>query len=315
MIKKQVPIVGKSFVKVFGMVHALVFVLSVFATGCASKPNETSQKGTGDSTQAAINETKKDPYDFNIPQEDKNMYKISRFLHKIAGDKLEEFAARWTNEYGTAFKKLTTSNPGLIRYSQNYRVIAANSPIESSATGGYDVIDEIWFENKAAADALFSSKEYQETLLPIQAKYIDTKQSVVITGNAHITQKNPIAPKEDKGKVIYQSARKPDLSFEEFKYHWLYIHAPLTRKVPGTENLVMRAEFMPTERVSYTGLQPADFDGEGAIWFNSFKDMQAIFTSDYYIKTLAPDEKKFTDPSRTRVQPVNEVVIFTSSKW
>lgn len=245
----------------------------------------------------------------------RNMYKVSRFLRKLPSDKPEAFSEHWINVYGTAFKKLAASNPGLIRYAQNYRKIDADSPFGNAVTNELDVIDELWFENKSAADALFSSKEYQETVLPIQEKYIDAKRSEVVTGDVHIVWSGSAAPKEDKVKIVFQSFRRPDLTFEEYRHHWLNNHAALTREMPDADKISQRSEFLPTERCDYSGLQAADCDGSGAVWFVSLKELQASFETPYYHEVLAPDEKRFSDGSRYLGHSGDEVVILTSPKW
>ena len=74
-------------------------------------------------------------------------------------------------------------------------------------------------------------------------------------------------------KMIALLKRKPDLSHEEFVDHWINIHAPLARGIPGTRRYV-QCHIVTEQRRADIEEIPLEADGIAELWFDSAESMK-----------------------------------------
>lgn len=86
-------------------------------------------------------------------------------------------------------------------------------------------------------------------------------------------------------KLVGLIRKRPDLSFEDFRRHWLGTHARLAKQLPGLRryciNIIDRA------------LNPASaYDGFSELWFDSQEALDMAFTAPH-VDALAADIPRF----------------------
>lgn len=100
-------------------------------------------------------------------------------------------------------------------------------------------------------------------------------------------------------KVSCLLTRRADLTYEEFLAYWTEKHTPMLAKPAPDGPKVYR--YIQLHPISQTvpDLQTAPYDGVAEIWFDKLDDAAAMFTSEHYKTTVAADEEKFLDRSKT----------------
>ena len=71
-------------------------------------------------------------------------------------------------------------------------------------------------------------------------------------------------------KVIVLLRKKEGMPTEDFRRHWLEVHGPIAKRLPGLKHYVQNHP---------AGDDPPS-DGIAELWFDTPADMQAAFTSD-----------------------------------
>jgi uncharacterized protein (TIGR02118 family) len=79
-------------------------------------------------------------------------------------------------------------------------------------------------------------------------------------------------------KTIAAIARRPDVSHEDFVRHWVEVHAPLVRAVPGVRRYVQDhvVSEHPAPNAAPIG---AAIDGFAELWFDDRAAMDRAFAS------------------------------------
>lgn len=72
-------------------------------------------------------------------------------------------------------------------------------------------------------------------------------------------------------KVMILLKRKENLSFEDFRSHWLNHHAVLVRQLPGIRKAVFNFSGNDDEQ---------GYDGVSELWFDSEQDFLSAYASD-----------------------------------
>lgn len=95
-------------------------------------------------------------------------------------------------------------------------------------------------------------------------------------------------------KLVGLVAKHPDLSIDDFRRHWLEVHVPIARRMPGvhryTVNFVDRSEF-----------PEAAYDGFSEQWFDSREAL------DHALSSSVADEVAHDHPSW--IKDVTPVVV------
>ncbi len=76
-------------------------------------------------------------------------------------------------------------------------------------------------------------------------------------------------------KAMILLKRNDDLSFDEFKDHWLNHHAPMVRQLPGLRKAIFNFE---------TGDGDGEIDAVSELWFDSETDFTNAYASDIGIQ-------------------------------
>jgi uncharacterized protein (TIGR02118 family) len=108
-------------------------------------------------------------------------------------------------------------------------------------------------------------------------------------------------------KFAYLINRVEGMSVEAFVDHHRNKHAPLFTSIPEAQKYVRRyAVSHPVAAPNYPA--PA-FDGLTEIWFDSWADHDAFFSSKNYLETVKPDEPTFIDFASVGVMVTEERLV------
>lgn len=111
-------------------------------------------------------------------------------------------------------------------------------------------------------------------------------------------------------KLSILLTRRADLTHAEFVDYWTKKHTPLIASVPAGDVPIRRyVQLLPTDD-EIPGVSTASFDGVAELWVDDVADAAGWFTSDAYTTTIADDEERFLDRSKTRFLYAEETVIF-----
>jgi len=109
-------------------------------------------------------------------------------------------------------------------------------------------------------------------------------------------------------KVLSLVARKSALSQDRFRQHWLGIHGPMARKVPGLQGFIL-SEAVQDSAAAAPGANYKDrFDGIAHIWYPSQEAMRAGMATQSAKDWLA-DGDLFIDRAASRNFIVEEQVV------
>jgi uncharacterized protein (TIGR02118 family) len=89
--------------------------------------------------------------------------------------------------------------------------------------------------------------------------------------------------------------RRSDLTLEQFSAHWKNIHGPLFSSQPEVKKYVKKYIQVHSTGESLEQFPVAPFDGVAEIWFEKIEDINQVFGTENYLKTIAPDEALFID--------------------
>jgi uncharacterized protein (TIGR02118 family) len=89
--------------------------------------------------------------------------------------------------------------------------------------------------------------------------------------------------------------RRPDLTLEQFSAHWKNIHGPLFSSQPEVKRFVKKYVQAHNTGERLDQFPVASFDGIAEIWFEKMEDINQVFGTENYLKTIAPDEALFID--------------------
>ncbi|MGP9683933.1 EthD domain-containing protein [Brachybacterium sp. AOP3-A1-3] len=104
--------------------------------------------------------------------------------------------------------------------------------------------------------------------------------------------------------------RRADLTHDEFVDYWTTKHTPMIASVPGEEVPVRRyVQLMPTGD-EIAGITTSSYDGVAELWVDGIADATSWFTSEAYTTTIAVDEERFLDRSKTRFLYATEELVF-----
>ena len=108
-------------------------------------------------------------------------------------------------------------------------------------------------------------------------------------------------------KCVYLINRLAGMSNETFVDHHRNKHAPLFLSIPEAKQYVRRYTVShPTDAPNY--LKPA-YDGLTEIWFDSWADHDAFFSSENYLQKVKPDEPTFIDFDSVGIMITEERIV------
>jgi uncharacterized protein (TIGR02118 family) len=103
--------------------------------------------------------------------------------------------------------------------------------------------------------------------------------------------------------------RLPNLTREQFLEHHRERHAPLFASTPAAKRYVRRYTIDHPQPNRAPGLPDTSFDAVVRMWFDSRKDLVAMFASPSYWKVIRPDEKRFFSYKNSEFYIAEERVI------
>lgn len=105
-------------------------------------------------------------------------------------------------------------------------------------------------------------------------------------------------------KFAYLINRVTGMSVEDFVNHHRNKHAPLLTSIPEAKRYVRK--YTVSHPISAPTYPAPAYDGLTEIWFDSWEDHDAFFTSKNYLETVKPDEPTFIDFSTVGIMVTEE---------
>jgi len=121
-------------------------------------------------------------------------------------------------------------------------------------------------------------------------------------------------------RVIYCLRRLPELTPEEFRQHWLEVHAPLVRAYQRDLRIVryiqVHTDYGPfLEKLRAFRGSPEPYDGVAEIWYESREALETLGRDPAgreASRKLLEDERRFVDSARSPIWAGEERVIIDS---
>jgi hypothetical protein len=223
--------------------------------------------------------------------------KVVRLLTRRADISHDEFAARWTHA-AHQLAGISATNGGVTAYISSMPV-GDDSPIANAPAAPFDGADELWCDDLETATALFASQSFQ-SVARAEAAIVDPTASAAVVGHPLVAWERPPLRPDNAIVAMIMPARRGDLTVDAFRHHWIEIHVPLALQFDEARQHVQRIELCPADLHPIAGLPAADFDGIGTLAFDRADDLIAEFSSEHYHSQLQEDERRFTDPDRSR---------------
>ena len=105
-------------------------------------------------------------------------------------------------------------------------------------------------------------------------------------------------------KFAYFINRLPGMSVEAFVDHHRNKHAPLFSSIPEAKRYVRK--YTVSHPVPAPNYPASAYDGLTEIWFDSWEDHDAFFTSRNFLDRVKPDEPTFIDVSTVGIMVTDE---------
>jgi uncharacterized protein (TIGR02118 family) len=102
--------------------------------------------------------------------------------------------------------------------------------------------------------------------------------------------------------------RRPDLTNEQFRHHWMNIHGPLVASTPGGDKYLKKyiQHHLTPDPLSQSDLL---YDGFSEGWFESLEARDAFIKLPFVQKEVVEDEAKFIDLSASRWMVLDDHVL------
>ena len=107
-------------------------------------------------------------------------------------------------------------------------------------------------------------------------------------------------------KRISLLSRRPELSHEEFARHWLDVHGPLARHVPGIRRYVQSHIQSESVRADIAATE-VEIDGIAELWYDSLEAMERSSATPE-ARTLYADGALFIGKIKTYVVDEKAIV-------
>lgn len=108
-------------------------------------------------------------------------------------------------------------------------------------------------------------------------------------------------------KCAYLINRADGMSVDAFVDHHRNKHAPLFTSIPEAKQYVRK--YTVSHPVAAPTYPVPAYDGLTEIWFDSWEDHNAFFTSNNYLEKVKPDESTFIDFSTVGIMVTEERVV------
>ncbi|HUQ56376.1 EthD domain-containing protein [Lentzea sp.] len=98
--------------------------------------------------------------------------------------------------------------------------------------------------------------------------------------------------------MIITLKRREGMTHDEFKHYQQNVHRPLLMSIPETGLYIRR--FVVSYPVPAPQYPEPEYDSVVEVWFDGMADLEALFSSDNFLKKIDPDHGNFIDLSAFR---------------
>lgn len=197
----------------------------------------------------------------------------------------QAFSRYWADNHAALAHEL----PGVRRYVQSHRIDVPDvlEPLQRRCP--FDGVAELWADAPGDFEAMRSSRAYRERLVPDEAHFVDAAGTRWLTTRPRVALSRP----GDGGvKLVFLVRRHPDLTVDEFREHWVGVHAPLVADTPG---LVRYVQCMVLHD-AHVGPRPR-FDGVAELSWDTVDALREGIASHAFREVQARDAARFLDVS------------------
>lgn len=185
------------------------------------------------------------------------MFKVMVLLKRKPGLTLQQFIDHYESNHAPLGVKYQTK---MVRYIRHY-LHALPYPLDGTIVEAeYDVLTELWFEDKQAYDegmALMKEPEANAVLTEDEARFLDLTKSRLAYVEEHESElpgQSGVRDNRNDLRSIVLLQRRPDLTLDEFIDHYETVHAHLG--VKHSETLSRYRRFF---------LRPAPYPLDGTV--------------------------------------------------
>jgi uncharacterized protein (TIGR02118 family) len=209
----------------------------------------------------------------------------------------------------------TTAGPRIVslkRYIQNHRIHSLGGDSR------FDATSEIWLENPAAGPG----EKGTSSRIADEINFIDSSRiEWMITTDRVIHEGHQVS-----GMIqgLFQLRRKLGMRLSEWRSHWLEVHAPIVRALPGLRHY--QQCLVPDD---YYGYGEPYHDGVEEIWFDDYDAAHQALNSVEYKRGFIPSLAGFCDdtshffaesqliiwPGKGREQAAQEIKAKVAHGW
>jgi uncharacterized protein (TIGR02118 family) len=199
------------------------------------------------------------------------------FMPKRADFTHEQFSQYYRREHIKAAGDQRI--PALVRYVQSHRVAIPASEADFSA------VAEVWYEDEAALTAFTASPQYK-LFKADEANFVDGSRAENLSTVDHVMRDGERVKGMVKGMFLVK--RRPGMTVEDFRKHWLEVHAPL-----ALEGLELR-RYVQCHTIDsvYHFCEPR-WDGVAHLWFDDAAAAERAMATAAQSKTFTGDSAKF----------------------
>lgn len=228
------------------------------------------------------------------------MFKVMVMLKRKPGLSLQDFIDYYENNHAPLGVKYQTK---MKRYIRHY-LHAAPYPLDGTIVEAeYDVLTEIWFDDRAAFDegtALMMAPEAQKVLAEDEKRFVDTTKNRTAFIEEHETEFPAKAGKDEKSiKCYVLLKRKPELTVDEFIDYYENKHAPLGVKYSAVAmSGYKRIFFRPAPYMLDGTVREPAYDVATEVTFANQEDMvlaKNLMTDPEINAIIEADEANFLD--------------------
>ncbi len=162
----------------------------------------------------------------------------------------------------------------------------------SSADTPFDAVFEVGGEEMDLGDLVSAVKDVGTRL----GDWIDPVRSAAIAGMEHV-----IVPGSQRLELVFALRRLPALSPEQFRDHWLNVHAEIARGIGALQGYrQFHADDQHSEAAAASaGVGVADFEGAAEAYYQNSEAFLKIMSEPAVAADALADERTFIDHSRS----------------
>lgn len=228
------------------------------------------------------------------------MIELICFLHRRPDLDPEAFDRHWRERHGPLIASLPSLRRVTERYEQNPR-LAADRDRDDEPGEGYDGATIMRFASEAAYAAYAADPVYAAEVAKDEERFLDRARS-----DYFLAESRPFRfggePERRRARVklLALLKRRPDVSAQAFRDHWLGPHADLFADSPALRDRALAYRQSPRLPGEANRDATGDWDGLAEQWYASLEDFLAGPGGAPFQEIVVPDEERFLDRAATR---------------